>query len=158
MAKRKQSAALGSAAPVQQPDSPTNAALQDLAMFIGEWDIEISATSFHDDPSAVERGHASCEWLEGGAFLIQRSEISGPDWPRSKAIIAPDDAAEPYGMLYFDSRGVSWIYKRRFSGGIWTIWRDFPGFSQRFHGTFSADGTIISARWENSTDGSNWQQ
>lgn len=158
MAKKIQSTASGSDVPVLQPASPTNAALQHLAAFIGEWDIEITSMSFRDDPSAAERGHVSFEWLESGAFLIQRSEIAAPDFPRSTAIIAPDDAAATYGMLYFDSRGVSRIYKMTFSGGIWTLWRDFPGFAQRFHGTFSDDGNFILARWEKSTDGSGWER
>ena len=157
MANRKQSTAQGSDAPVQAPHPAPNAMLERLAAFIGEWNIEITSMSFHDDPSAVAYGHASFDWLEGRAFLIQRSEILAPDFPRSTAIIAPDDAAETYGMLYFDSRGVSRIYKMTFSGGIWTVWRDFPGFSQRFLGTFSDDGKIITARWEKSDDGSHWE-
>ena len=157
MPRTKQSAASGSDAAVQQPASPTNAALQNLSVFIGEWELEITSISSYPAPSTVERGHASFEWLEGGAFLIQRLEIAAPDFPRSTAIIAPDDAAETYGMLYFDSRGVSRIYKMTFSGGIWTLWRDFPGFAQRFHGTFSDDGNFILARWEKSTDGSHWK-
>lgn len=71
--------------------------------------------------------------------------------------MGPDEAAGTYRMLYYDSRAVSRIYRMTFSGGIWTLWRDFPGFSQRFHGTFSEDGKIITARWEKSGDGSNWE-
>ena len=157
MAKRKQSTALGLDAPVQEAHSPPNATLERLSMFIGEWNIEITSMSFQADPSALARGHSSFDWLERGAFLIQRSEISAPEWPRSTAIIAPDDAAETYGMLYFDSRNVSRIYKMTFGGGIWTVWRDFSGFSQRFLGTFSDDGNVITARWEKSGDGSHWE-
>jgi hypothetical protein len=81
-----------------------------------------------------------------------------PDFPRSIEVIGPDDEAETYRMLYYDERGVSRIYRMTFSGGIWTIWRDFPGFHQRFHGTFGEDGKVISAYWEKSTDGSNWER
>jgi hypothetical protein len=140
----------------QTPFKP-NPALDQLAPLIGEWNIEITSMSFHADPSAVVRGHSSFAWLEGGAFLIQHSEIPASDFPRSTAVMGPDDAAETYSMLYYDSRGVSRIYRMTFSGGIWTLWRDFPGFSQRFHGTFSEAGRIISARWEKSGDGSNWE-
>ena len=136
---------------------PSNPALERLGVFMGKWKIEISSMSFHPDPSAVEHGQTSFDWLDGGAFLIQHSEISATEWPRSIAVIGPDDAAETYCMLYFDSRGVSRIYKMTFSGGIWTLWRDFPGFSQRFHGTFSDDNNVITARWEKSSDGSNWE-
>ena len=88
---------------------------------------------------------------------MQHSEIANPDFPRSIAVMGPDDAAATYRMLYYDSRGVSRIYRMTFSGEIWTLWRDFPGFAQRFHGTFSEDGRIITARWEKSGDGSNWE-
>lgn len=152
MAKSNLSTDQGSEAPVQ-----TNAALARLEAFMGEWLIEITAMSFHPDPSAVAHGRTSFAWLEGGAFLVQHAEISAPDFPRSTAIIAPDDAAETFGMLYYDSRGVSRIYKMTFSGEIWTLWREFPGFSQRFLGTFSEAGKVITARWEKSGDGSHWE-
>jgi hypothetical protein len=141
-----------------QPPSNSNLALDQLAPFIGEWDIEISSMSFREDPSAVERGHSSFTWLEAGAFLLQHSEISASDFPRSVAVMGPDEEAGIYSMLYSDSRGVSRIYRMTFSGGIWTLWRDFPGFSQRFQGTFSEDGRIITAYWERSSDGSSWER
>jgi len=140
----------------EQTHFKSNPALDQLAPLIGEWDIEITSMSFDPAPSAVVRGNTSFDWLEAGAFLIQHSEIDHPDFPRSKAVIGADDEAGTYRMLYYDNRGVSRIYRMTFSGGIWTLWRDFPGFSQRFHGTFSEDGRIITARWENSSDGSNW--
>lgn len=142
----------------EQRPSKSNPALDRLRVFVGEWNIEITSISFHPDPSAVERGRTSFDWMEAGAFLIQHLEVSTSDWPRSLAVIGPDDSAETYGMLYFDSRGVSRIYKMTLSGGIWTIWRDFPGFSQRFHGTFSNDNNTITAYWEKSSDGSNWER
>ena len=36
-------------------------------------------------------------------------------------------------------------------------WRDFAGFSRRFNGMFSDDNNVITARWEQSGDGSNWE-
>ena len=142
----------------QQTVFKSNPALDQLAPLIGEWNIEITSMSFDADPSAIIRGHSSFAWLEGGAFLIQHSEIPNSDFPSSIAVMGPDDEAETYRMLYYDSRGVSRIYRMTFSGGIWTLWRDFPGFHQRFHGMFSEDGKIITARWERSSDGSNWER
>ena len=143
--------------PANQAFHPPNSALERLGLFIGAWEIEITAMSFHPDPAAVERGRTSFEWMEGGAFLVQHSEISSTEWPRSTAVIGADDTAEIYRMLYFDSRGVSRIYRMTLSGGIWTLWREFPGVSQRFHGTFRDDGKVITATWEKSSDGSNWE-
>ncbi len=42
-------------------------------------------------------------------------------------------------------------------GGVWAMWRESPGFSQRFKGTIKDDGNIISALWDKSTDGSHWE-
>lgn len=143
--------------PANQAFHPPNSALERLGIFTGEWDIEITAMSFHPDPSAIVSGHASFAWMEGGAFLLHHAEIPNTDFPREIAVIGADDAAEIYRMLYFDSRGVSRIYRMTLSGGIWTLWREFPGFSQRFHGTFSDDGKVITATWEKSSDGSSWE-
>ena len=135
----------------------SNPALERLSPFVGEWDIDISSMSFHEYPSVVVRGHASFQWLEGGAFLLERSEISHPDFPSGTSIIGTDDAAETYSMLYFDSRNISRIYNMTMSGQTWTLWREFPGFSQRFSGIFSEDDNTLTGRWETSTDGSTWE-
>ena len=142
----------------EQTSFTSNLALDQLAVFIGQWNIEITSMSFNPDPSAVVQGRSEFAWLEGGAFLMQQSEIDASEFPRSTAVMGPDDEAETYRMLYYDSRGVSRIYRMTFSSGIWTLWRDVPGFSQRFHGTFSEDGRVIRAYWEKSTDGSNWER
>lgn len=141
----------------QQTPFKSNPALDQLGAFIGEWNIEITSMSMDPDPSAVLRGHSSFAWLEGGAFLIQHSKIPNSAFPTSTSVMGPDEEAGIYRMLYYDSRAVSRIYRMTFSGGIWTLWRDFPGFSQRFQGTFSEDGGVITARWEKSSDGWNWE-
>jgi hypothetical protein len=43
------------------------------------------------------------------------------------------------------------------SDGVWKLWRDAAGFSQRFEGMFSDDGKTISGRWEKSADGMQWE-
>jgi len=142
---------------VEQQPSKWNPAIERLGVLVGEWSIEITNMSFHPDPSAVARGHSSFNWIQAGAFLLQHSEVPNSDFPSSIAVIGPDDAAETYSMLYFDSRGVSRIYQMSLSEGVWMLWRDFPGFSQRFVGRFSDDKSVINGRWEKSTDGSNWE-
>ncbi len=141
----------------QNTSFKSNPALEALSPFLGEWEIEITNMSFNSDPFAAVQGRSTFDWLDGGAFLIQHSEISASDFPQSTGVIGADDEVATYRMLYYDVRGVSRIYRMTFSGGIWTLWRDSPGFHQRFHGTFSEDGNTITARWERSSDGSNWQ-
>ena len=40
----------------------------------------------------------------------------------------------------------------------WRIWRDAPGFNQRFTGTFDDAGTTITGAWEMSEDGTTWSK
>jgi hypothetical protein len=45
---------------------------------------------------------------------------------------------------------------------VWKLWREEPDFSpldfaQRFTGTFSADRSKISGRWEIARDGVTWE-
>src|SRR5262245_21670692 len=110
----------------QSPQQPFNLALESLRVFIGKWNTEITSMSFHPDPSAVEHGQTSFDWRERGAFLTQHSEVPDSEFPRATAVMGPDDTAETYCMLYFDSRGVSRIYQMSFSDGVWKLWRDFP--------------------------------
>ena len=140
-----------------QPLHKTNPALEQLDVLAGEWNVEMSAMSFHPDPAAVASWRVSFEWLEGGIFMLQREEAISPDIPYGTWIIGPDDAAGTYCVLHYDSRGVSRIYQMSLSNGVWKVWRDFPGFSQRFSGTFSEDGKTITASWEKSLDGSKWE-
>lgn len=140
----------------QGPQGPSNPALERLGVFVGKWNIEITSMSFRADKTAVAHGHTSFDWIEGGAFLMQHSEVPDSDFPSGISIMGPDDAGT-YSMLYFDSRGVSRIYQMSLSGKDWKLWRDFPGFSQRFIATFNDDRNIITARWEKSSEGSKWE-
>ena len=41
-------------------------------------------------------------------------------------------------------------------GGQWKIWRQAPGFCQRYTGMISDDSTTITGAWEGSPDGREW--
>jgi lysine/ornithine N-monooxygenase len=108
-------------------------------------------------PGTTFHGRTSFEWFEGGAFLIMHSEIDEPEIPSGIAIIGSDDSAGEYFMLYFDERGVSRKYEVALRDNTWRWWRNTPGFSQRFTGTFLDDGRTIVGRGELSKDGSTWE-
>lgn len=131
-----------------------NPVLNDLEALPGEWSLEID---FPSDPPIAVRRHVSFEWIEGGAFLVMGAGVEWEGPSGSVAVIGRDEALETYAMLYFDARGVSWIYQMSFGEGVWNQWWSAPGFSQRFTGTFSEDDNTIVARWEKSTDGSRWE-
>ncbi len=105
-------------------------------------------------PTTVVGGQADFEWLEGERFLLQRSRTDHPEFPDS--LIVCGEFGDGLGMHYFDSRGVYRVYGVSFSDSIWRMWRNAPGFSQRFTGTFSDDGDTIDGLWKLSRDETTW--
>jgi hypothetical protein len=127
-----------------------------LEVFVGEWTVrptpppEWGAT----DPDTLV-GRVTYEWALGGAYLVAHSHAPDPV-PDSTTFVAVD--GEGYRQHYFDSRGVTRLYRMTLSDGVWTLLRTEPDFSpldfaQRFVGEFSADATTIDGRWEQSHDG-----
>lgn len=128
------------------PDD-TATPIENLGPLIGTWDVEVV---FPTDPPGTMHGVAVFDWLEGGAFVVEHFGSSA--W-----IMGLDDSTGVFSVLYHDERGVSRVYQMSLNLGVWKIWRDAPGFSQRFEGTFREDGKRITARWELSSDGTTWE-
>ena len=138
-----------------QEASIPNPALKPFSVLIGNW----NTTGTHPlIPDTILHGRTLFEWLENGAFLMMRSEINEPGVPSGIAIFGSDDSAEEYFMLYFDERGVSRKYEVTLHDNIWKVWRNAPGFSQRFTGTIVEGGNTIIGKWELSRDGSSWEK
>ena len=123
----------------------------DLDAFVGVWTTEATHPVV---PGTVVHGQAVFEWLEGERFLIVRARNDHPDFPDSISVIGSVD--ERIAMYYFDSRGIHRIYEMSVGDGEWRLWRDAPGFSQRFSGTFAEDGNSITGLWQLSRDDSTW--
>jgi len=129
------------------------AVLERLKALAGEWTIEIEHPLL---PSTVT-GRVTFTWLEGSSLLVERWQIAQDDFPDGTAVIGCDDGDGSYVQCYTDSRGVCRVYRMRLDETAWTLWRDAPGFSQRFVGTFGDDGRTITGAWEMSKDGSTWE-
>jgi hypothetical protein len=125
--------------------------LDPLNALVGEWTIEATHPAV---PGVVVTGSSEFEWLSGGKFLIQRSSTEHADFPDSLSVIGEFDGA--LAAQYFDSRGVYRVYATTFADGVWRMSRDAPGFSQRFEGTLSADGSELAGTWELSRDDATW--
>jgi hypothetical protein len=139
-------------------------ALKRLDAFIGTWRMEatfpraVTAEVAGPDDDAAS---ATFAWTLDRKFVVQRSNAPRPA-PDSLAIISFDPERKVYTQHYFDSRGVVRVYAMTFDDRVWTLLRDSPdfsplAFSQRYIGTFSADGDSILGRWETSKDGENWE-
>ena len=133
-----------------QKASVPNPALEPFRVLIGNW----NTTGTHGAvPDIVLHGHASFEWLEGGAFLMMRSEIDDPRFPSTITIFGSDDSEGEYYMLAFDERGVSRKHEVSRRDNIWKWWRNAPGFFQRYEATITDDGNTIIGKGELSKDG-----
>jgi hypothetical protein len=134
----------------------------DLDRFIGTWDVE----ALVDGRSIGVGTTTTFEWIEDGAFLLERDEgepgaDAPPEWIENSpfpvvSLIGRDDASDELTMLYADGRGVRRVYRWALEGDTWRMWRDAPGFNQRFTGTFDEAGTTITGAWEMSKDGVTW--
>src|SRR4051812_37250350 len=135
--------------------SISNSALKPFEGLVGTW----NTVGTHPlVPGTALHGRASFEWIEGGAYLIWRSEIDHPSFPKGIAIFGSDDATNEYFMLYFDSRGVSRKHETSFKDDVWKWWRNAPGFSQRYTYTLKDDGATMIGKGELSKDGSTWEK
>ncbi len=132
-----------------------NPLLEPWSVLVGEWD---TIGKHRLLPDTTLHGHASFEWLEGGAFLMMRTETEEEGFPSGIAIYGSDDAAETCTMLYFDERGVSRKFEATLRDNVWKQWRNAPGFSQRFTGTLADNGDTILGVWELSEDDSTWKR
>lgn len=135
-------------------------ALERLEVFVGEWALEA------DFPGGTPEGISASSrfhWELGGAFLVERSEVSSPAAPDGLKIVVPGPEAGRYTLHHFDSRGVVRLYAMGFADGMWTLRReeaDFSplGFRQRFTGTFSPDGNTIDGVWEIAHGDGDWEK
>ena len=134
--------------------SKPNSALAPFGVLVGTWTTVgthplVPGTTFH--------GRTSFAWIEGGAFLVMRSEIDEPQIPSGIAIFGTDDGTGECSMLYFDERGVSRRYEASLRDNVLRFWRDAPEFAQRFSATIALDGRTMESRGEMSRDGGAWE-
>lgn len=131
-----------------------NPALQPFSRLIGEW----KTTGKHPlVPTKTFHGRATFEWMEGGAFIIMRTEMDDRVIPAGIAIFGSDDAEKSYFMIYFDERGVSRKYDVTIQGNTWTWSRNAPGFSQRYTVDIVDNGEKMIGKGEMSKDGVTWE-
>ncbi len=143
-------------------------AFKPLNRLVGTWTTEATHPAV---PGVVVHGTAIVEWLEGEQFLIHRARTDHPDFPDAVSIIGfterdrvdnvpsinPASADKPsLRMHYFDSRGVFRVYEVSIDDESWRLWRDAPGFSQRFNGRVADRGDTIVGCWQLRRDELHW--
>jgi hypothetical protein len=142
------------AAPVGPEAVIPNPALAPLAGLVGNWRVK----GWHPHiPGTELHGRLSFAWIEGGAFLIYRSEMEDSRFPSGVAIIGSDDATGEFSLLYFDQREISRKYEITFKDNVLTWERIYPEFSQRFTYTLSQDGQTLIGKGRMSRDEGAWE-
>ena len=132
-----------------------NPALAPFGRLIGDWET----TGTHGLlPGTILHGRTSFEWLEGGAFVMVRSEIDDPRFPSTIAVIGSDDSEKKCYMLTFDERGVSRMYEVSLRENLWKWWRNAPGFLQRYEASIVDGGQTMIGKGELSKDGVSWEK
>jgi hypothetical protein len=94
------------------------------------------------------------EWLEGGQFLIQRLRTDQEQFPDAICVIGRPEDGGDLVMEYFDSRGVRRTYGISLEEGELRMWRDHPGFAQRFSGTLAGD--TLEGTWQLARTPGDW--
>ena len=130
-----------------------------LRRLIGTWEFEPTV-----EGRPTGSGRATFEWIQDGAFVLERSqaEWTDPGWVQNapkatQAVIGWDDSTDEIVQLYADSRGVFRIYRGTLTDDAWRLERAAPDFHQRFIGLFGDDGRTIEGKWESSPDGAVWE-
>jgi len=123
--------------------------LKQLDVLLGEWTAVSKKYS-------EGRGHTSVAPTEDGKFLRIESREEDERFPHSTQLVGADESRDECTVLYYDSRGVHRVYRMSVVDGVWKMWRDAPGFNQRYIGAIKHRGRTIEGQWEMSKDGKRW--
>lgn len=124
--------------------------LGQLDVLIGEW----ITTS---DTYANGRGYTTVTRTEDGKFLRIDSREEDDRFPHSTQLVGADESCDECTVLYYDSRGVHRVYHMTVVRGVWKMWRQAPGFNQRYIAEIKDGGNTIEGWWEMSEDGERWR-
>ena len=126
-------------------------ALEPFDALVGSW----TTTATHPLVDAVVPGRVTYEWLDGGRFLVQRSHNDHERFPDAICVIGAAESGDGLVMEYFDSRGVRRTYGIAIADGVLRLWRDHPGFAQRFSAALADDA--FDGLWQLARTPGDWQ-
>jgi hypothetical protein len=126
-------------------------ALESFAALIGTWATDTTHPMF----DGVVPGSVTLEWLEGGRFIVQRSQNDHEAFPDAICVIGAPEDGDGLVMEYFDSRGVRRTYGIALADGVLRMWRDDPEFAQRYSAVIGHDG--FEGQWQLARTPGDWQ-
>lgn len=127
-----------------------------LVALVGSWKTEGWTRDAPGSPAARIDATDTYHWLPGGYALLHRVEARvGDQKVEGAEVIGYDPARASYITQYFGSDGPA-AYEANLSEEDGTLVWAMHSESDRFTGTFSADGNTITGHWEQ-RQGSMWQ-
>jgi hypothetical protein len=132
--------------------TPRDPALEPFEALIGRWATEATHPLME---GVVVPGTMSLEWLEGGHFVVQRIRNDHEAFPDAVCVIGAPEGGDGLAMEYFDSRGVRRTYGIGLEDGVLRMWRDHPGFAQRYAATLGHDG--FEGLWQVAETPGDWR-
>ena len=131
----------------------------ELERFVGEWTMVAAPPG---SPPWPGEARIRFEWIEGGAFLVERWSLDASGLPEGTptgglSVYVRDVKNGTYFPVYSDDRGVYRVYQMGLRDGEWTLRREGEPFAQRFTARFSPDGGTITGRWELREEGEEWK-
>jgi hypothetical protein len=124
--------------------------LEQLDVLLGDWTAESKKYS-------EGRGRMKVAPAEGGKFLRIESSQEDARFPQTEQLVGSDESRDECTVLYHDSREVHRVYRMSVVDGVWRMWREAPGFNQRYVGHIRDGGNTIEGQWEFSEDGESWK-
>ena len=133
-----------------RPSTHPTAGDRALHWLAGTWRTEGQLVGVSPGPKATLAAVDRYEWLPGLKLLAHH--VAGHLGGKSVAsfeIWAFSRRRRVYASTSFDDEGVPSTFQGRLRGRQWTI----QGQTQRFRGSFSADGLMLSGTWDQKSTG-----
>ncbi|HYD51246.1 MAG TPA: DUF1579 family protein [Gemmatimonadaceae bacterium] len=125
-----------------------------LAAFVGTWRTEGEIVDGRGAPVARLLATDRYEWLGGGRFLVHHVDGRMGDEPvQALEVIGWDAERRRYQTQAFDAAGAT-RWEAMLAQGRWTI----QGETERFTGTFTADGRALDGTWEQRGEDGAWRR
>jgi hypothetical protein len=126
--------------------------IQQLERLVGSWTVNLrwspSTHKLVGGPREIELP-VEFGWLDSTPWLQYRF---GP----ARWLIGGDEADRQFVVLYTDDRPALRVYRMTLERNIWKIWRNAPGFRQRFEGRLLANDRKIVAHWDKAEGTKPW--
>jgi hypothetical protein len=138
---------------IERPSIQPVPELAPLRVFIGRWITEGTTVAREETPAVSIVASDIYEWAPGGHFVVHPAygrigsmAVGGIE------IIGYDPPTKQFETHFFDSQGNTTRQTLSYRAGKWT----WLGAHARCIGTFSDDGTTLTACHERSDDGLHW--